>query len=80
LSIDKKEEEKKRLVGSKKKKGDKDNSKSETAPVFAGSLPVYKQLAFFHQMTIAEMQEYRQEIADRSVIAAIKTIAELGRA
>ena len=38
--IEKKDaEEKKRLVGGKKKKGDKENSKSETAPPISGYLP-----------------------------------------
>jgi hypothetical protein len=40
MSIEKKDaEEKKRLVGGKKKKGDKENSKSETAPPISGYLP-----------------------------------------
>lgn len=34
----------------------------------------------FQQMTQSEMHDYRQETADRALIAAVKTIAEIGRA
>lgn len=43
-------------------------------------LPNQEQAAFFNTMTQNEMSDYREEMADRTIIAAVKSIQEIGRA
>lgn len=71
VSVEKAHGEKKSLID---KLAKKEGSSSQVVPASNNYLPNQEQAAYFNQMTQNEMSDYREEIADRAIIAAVKSI------